>query len=555
MQTTDLAIKYKNLYQTAELMLDNIKSLGFDVSEYEAILKSITANIHNNIKVNYTKGFAKANYELDYSSGIAELNRLINQLDKYDVYFKILNSCKWLNIKINSQDITNEELKKYVSEMAYNLKQLVKSDTIDYDNEKHIVEMVYEIAYKLIKLELTMTGSSNLYEYIKREDINISYFNIIIKRELAELEKEQKDATFLSERIFQICKNGINSNYFDIDLIKGLLIYNGNNSFKTKINENIQALVDKIRVNDETIDRLAKEASSNIGDMKMLRYHVKEDWKKVFTRFVSFLAATSVILGTGFGIPRLTKKIATSDKYLKTTEVYSTINDDTTTDTTVVFRNSTPSDETMVRAWGKYQDEYHRAYSDYDVSYLDFDTAREYYEYGVDNGYDVVPETDVRYNYDFSLSNNTDISHYKNRYVEVFRTTYEYQGIDVDNSLYAIMTIITLMLYIVALAIIEDHQFFTKRNTIIIGKISELLKELKELISDKQKYEQNLDEFVKKVNQLEELINQDETLRKEFNRLYEANKYLLDNPEELSKKINEIDHSEAKKLVRLKNKN
>lgn len=39
METNDLAIKYKGLYQAAELMIANIREIGFDMTEYEAALK------------------------------------------------------------------------------------------------------------------------------------------------------------------------------------------------------------------------------------------------------------------------------------------------------------------------------------------------------------------------------------------------------------------------------------------------------------------------------------------------------------------------------------
>ena len=35
MVTRDLAIKYKSLYQKTEIIIDNIKELGFDTNEYE----------------------------------------------------------------------------------------------------------------------------------------------------------------------------------------------------------------------------------------------------------------------------------------------------------------------------------------------------------------------------------------------------------------------------------------------------------------------------------------------------------------------------------------
>ena len=43
----------------------------------------------------------------------------------------ILHICEGLNIKLKESNITNQQLKEYVSEMAYNLSQIVKSDTMD----------------------------------------------------------------------------------------------------------------------------------------------------------------------------------------------------------------------------------------------------------------------------------------------------------------------------------------------------------------------------------------------------------------------------------------
>lgn len=47
MRTEDMAIKYKDLYQTAELMISNIKEIGFDVSEYEETLRNISESVRN----------------------------------------------------------------------------------------------------------------------------------------------------------------------------------------------------------------------------------------------------------------------------------------------------------------------------------------------------------------------------------------------------------------------------------------------------------------------------------------------------------------------------
>ena len=196
----DLAIKYKALYQKVEMMLDNIKEIGIDISIYEQTLKQIQNEVNNNVKNSYIDGYARACYEQYYSKGLGNLQKLKNQLDKYDIYYRVFKSCKWIEMKLDDSNISYESLEQYVNEMILNIKSIIESDTLDYDNEKHIVESVYKVAYDLIKLELTMTGDSKIYRYTKSEEINISYFNTLIKKDINIIIESNKMPDKLMER-------------------------------------------------------------------------------------------------------------------------------------------------------------------------------------------------------------------------------------------------------------------------------------------------------------------------------------------------------------------
>ena len=106
MVTRDLAIKYKNLYQEVDMIIDNIKELGFNMEEYELLLKDINAKVVNSIKEDYIENFARASYENHYSKGINNLNILKNKLDRYNIYFKVINSCNYVEIKIKDKNIS-----------------------------------------------------------------------------------------------------------------------------------------------------------------------------------------------------------------------------------------------------------------------------------------------------------------------------------------------------------------------------------------------------------------------------------------------------------------
>ena len=171
LQIEDKAIIFKGLYQEVKLMIDNIKEIGFDVKEFDNQLSEIYSRVQEIANKTNSSVFEESIHLNNYTTGIYELNNLKINLEKYNLYFKVLNSCKWLQTMIKNTSITKEELNQYVNQMEENLNQIVHSNTMDYDNEKHVVELVYEVAYEIIKLELLINNRSNLYEYVKNEFI------------------------------------------------------------------------------------------------------------------------------------------------------------------------------------------------------------------------------------------------------------------------------------------------------------------------------------------------------------------------------------------------
>ena len=460
-----------------------------------------------------------------------------------------------MNVKLSEKDIQYDKLKEYVSEMAYNLKQIINSDTMDYDSEKHVVEMVYETAYNLIKYELMITGKSGLYSYIKQEEINVSYFNILIKNDISKIDFKDKKNNYIKTKMFELRKSGINSSYFDLDLIKGLLIQNGNKFFKDSINKNMIELVSHINDNAKEINKLYYSLCSDIVDRDNYKQNIKKNNKNIRKRLISFLIATSIMVSGGNGVQKLAKNSAISDKYIETTEIYSSITDDVTVETNEFFLSKEPETETIVRVYDPYKNDSERTCHYYDVSYLDFDTPYEYYAYGVDN-YGVVAN-------DITLrSSGYDvISDYMDSYTEVTRKTYKYGGVDLDKESYYLYLFLGFFMYLFAFLFLEYiYKKLTnpKYDYIVIGGISELYEETADLLRNKEafnKYKGNAD---KNINKMMELINQSDELRNEFNRLYEANRYLLNNPDELYNKVIEAINKniveESKKLVK-ENKN
>ena len=248
--TRDEAIKYNALYQEIELAISNIHNLGFDTTEFVRVLREIHNRVNDNVKVKYVRGMAEASYIQSYSNGINELNKLKNRLDNYDVYVKAYNTCNYINIKLN-KDISKEEMAKCVSQMIYTMKSIFKSSTIDYDDEKQIIEKIYETAYNIIKLGIITDGESQLYQFAKKEDVNISYFNNLVLKDIEGINLGEN--TNIKTKIYELGGNGIYSNYFDLELIKLIIISTKEADLKGIITDKIKTLCNEILESDKEI--------------------------------------------------------------------------------------------------------------------------------------------------------------------------------------------------------------------------------------------------------------------------------------------------------------
>ena len=101
-----------------------------------------------------------------------------------------------------------------------------------------------------------------------------------------------------------------------------------------------------------------------------------------------------------------------------------------------------------------------------------------------------------------------------------------------------------IILVLISILIIEHNDWYD--NT-----IRKVITNFKNMKGNYQRYYQELQV---EVNRLMELINSNEEYRNKFNELYEENKFLLDNPEELYRRINDLSMqqkvADSKKLIR-----
>lgn len=197
-----------------------------------------------------------------------------------------------------------------------------------------------------------------------------------------------------------------------------------------------------------------------------------------------------------------------------------------------------PSNKVKINVYEPFKSAKERKYIEYDVSYQEFDSLKEYYEYGIDN-YGVGGQV--------KTAKQDDVSTYKDKYTEVISTTYEYTGKEFVKDDYIGIMIGFYMVYTLLIMLIGTN-LFEFDDSIYWFK-----KSLREYNDDKKNYKELCIKLKKIIDELMLEVNKKEELKNRFNQLYEQNKYLLDNPEELMKRVNnlvnDVDPEKVKKLI------
>ena len=286
--------------------------------------------------------------------------------------------------------------------------------------------------------------------------------------------------------------------------------------------------------------RLRKDAYNNLISSKG---YVKTAKRNLSKRIGSLILALSLIGGGAVGINSGSKKLSNRQSYLKTTTTYSSLTDETSEETELVY--TTGENTTNIKIYGPWHDKLigsgkARQYWEYDVSNIDTDleTPKDYYEYGVENF-----QVKGKYKKDTDDSN---ISLYDSEYTEVEIVKYTDNGVVFSKESYMDLLAILYIFYIGILLLTGGLY----GNNIIQSTKNRIAK----LNNANKKYNAYIKELNSINSELLKEINKSEQLRNKFNELYEQNKYLLDNPEELYNRVNDVIMieriNEAKKLVK-----
>ena len=423
--------------------------------------------------------------------------------------------------------------------MIYNLKKMITSKTINYEYEKSIVNKLHEVAYKLIKLELIMNGDSKLYESIINYDINIPCFNELVLADIQKLHEVHRKV--LDDRLCYLkASGGISGNFFDLDIIERIVYMNTDSKTlmmhsRSKLKDMHDRIINNENVIKDTIN--AYETDLNVLDSKK---HDKETNKKaIYTNAASFSLA-AVVLTTGWlSIGKVFNPIPVKSHYDKRIETYSSYDDSTSYDYSEYISYSEPENTVYIKEHF-YTKPDSVVYLEYDVSNQEkkYDTAEEYYQEGEEH-------YGVKATKKETIKSGTNI---KPGSTIVEKTDYVFTGKDDPKLTMYLAKYLVYAIYILLIICLEYMKLKRHDKGSIISSLKHIcksLRELKENNADIRKYRETVDRYAKEIN---DLIKDNEEIRKKFKELYQQKRYLFYGYEEIYDEIKKYDELNNKKI-------
>ena len=523
----------------------NLERVGIDTQEYKIRLGNIEVECNINYIDKNNSNASSCQVEFKANENLNEyLSHLESELSKYDLIISLYNYCKSIDLDvlkiykkaiISKDGLDINEIQDYIKKIQDYLINLY-NDKNNKISDK-LLSSIYEIVYYLIKIEIILTNKSTLYDFINEKHIDTRYINALICNDVNatnEIKNDDSKKTLIKKRldalIPKLNKDSSNYNYFNIEIIKLILMlqsnYDAYKELEKDFNEKFESSIEQDNSFDDLDDRMRREASN-----LLFRKSILKDSKGFIFKgsILPLILSLSVFITIGNLARKDIKKSNTKNIYNKTTEIYSTLNDDSIIrEEDFLSRLSCPSEQHL-KIYGLWQDNNDGTFSRY-VREYDLPKENRYEIDDLDNiDIDNIDVEFDEYIETISSSQMADTQTYDESIKELYNTDYQYKDSEFNQKHFRTDMIIFYTFYISLLLFFEYLAFLRplKESLYEIDSING------EIIYSKDVLEENLNKFMAYVNSNNELLQ-------EFNKLYQENIDLLQDEEELKERLADI---------------
>lgn len=197
-----------------------------------------------------------------------------------------------------------------------------KMPTINYDDNQKLIEEIYKLVYRGIKLELASKKDSQLLEKIKIDNTDISYVASLIKKDISKEDDKSKQEE-IQRKVQEIKQNGFLDIYY---LDKELIVMLTSKKDSILISKKEEKILEKIEEYENTKKELEEKHNyyefSN-EEIERIKIRTKNSKKTRRVRKIVLTVNWGLVAGLAALISFKTKPIF-QDKEYKTITPYMT---------------------------------------------------------------------------------------------------------------------------------------------------------------------------------------------------------------------------------------
>lgn len=532
----DLSIIYNGKLLEVRDSLEQLKELdGFNTEKLEKAINKIEKNVEKSVEDNYStfdnvdsKTFLHDSLATTYRQATAKLEKIKDVIDaEYQEYLKI--NAKYKALRNNMEKISKENVAGLSEKGRDLLSSIRNSSIVDYKMEEELVENIYALIYKLIKLELIYKGESTILEYAKTDETDCSYFAKLVKENINKLDRDSQ--ALIKKIIINLATDGLtNDDYSDYNLLNTIIASEDdelseiiNNDFLDKI-ATCEELNEKYELAETKKTDLAERL--NESKTKKKQNGLRKMKKRIFLNLNAIVVATG-ILASGYVLKDITK----TKEYKTTTTTYNSITEEEKEKETYQTAKGYSLTITEYSPWvepGYFRDGYSRDIYKYDLSDVDksFSNLEDYLNPQLKDELEVESETQTK------DEKPKDLGYKENKYIikEIKQNKADYNRVISPifwgGSTLAAGALIILIDWLIAFKLISKEKY------------SDIKDDYK---TSKKKLEENNTKYLEAKQELESLISQIVHSREQVMQTYERLPEPVKEMPKIKQKIMEIE--------------
>ena len=500
------ALFLDEVLKTKQLLL-KIQKLGVDTSHLEKRIQNISDNIEKEIG----KKFEQYESNLNTFLKDGELNNIYNKgikllkdiqtyiIDEYNTYSKIEGYYELL--ETNIKECNSKALASNIENMLKLIKEINTSIPINHRSEQDLIEKIYQLAYQLIKVEFSITGTSKVLRDLKKYNFPLSYLENYIIQEINSLDKNNYQNKPILNRVHEIESKGLESSYLDESLIKLLSLPRDKEAYQ-ETKEHLISIEKNSLDTDNQLLELKQKRNSIWNDLKNLKDNTLSSLKELFLPASILAIYTASYIGLGIGSILGINKSCKHKVYPTIEETYDITNNKnlesknyntTLIDNPIQLITYTPWEKGEYYyngKYGKYSEMFGRQILTYDLSEIDYADLSDYAELDLTAlGITATPTTETK-------STLTPEDLYEEAYTLIKRYNQEKENafLERGNSLSAELAVDLLAIALLTILYLLIYMLIDENNlgcNMLIKRIENLLYYRKNLKNEKHNLTEN----------------------------------------------------------------